>query len=164
MRDGHLENKVPVPGRSLVLPELCGGLFGPYWRPSRVLDRRRSGQDGPRLAASLLMRCENSIFKKTAFRLGESVILGPYEAKMELRWDPVGLCWAWIGPMLLYVGRWLLLVPADAMLDLCRPMQAFRSLSDANPQRYLACRGLRLRRVKGGGATFLAGSRLDIYM
>ena len=29
---------------------------------------------------------------------------GQEEAKMELRWDQVGLCWAWFGPMLPYVG------------------------------------------------------------
>ena len=29
---------------------------------------------------------------------------GQDEAKMEVCWDPVGLCWAWFGPMLPYVG------------------------------------------------------------
>ena len=60
--------------------------------------------------------------------------MGPSWPMLGLDWIHVALCWPRLD------ARWLLLAQAEAMLDLCRPMQAFRSLSDANPQWYLAPR------------------------
>ena len=83
--------------------------LGPLLRLSWALDRQRSGRDGPRLAASLLMLCEKSeVSKKGVSPRREryfEIPQGQEEAKMELRWDQVGLCWAWSGPMLLMLAQ-----------------------------------------------------------
>ena len=60
---------------------------------------------------------------------------GQDEAKLELCWDQVGLCWAWFGPVLPYVGPgwsqggscWPRPRPCWTYVGECRPSQGFRT-------------------------------------